>query len=186
MLLPYSIDWYSIFSCRLDGINNLVCWHNITSGSFNNNNKMYIRKKNLWQLKTPIRWCIKKTFSEVALYIFSHCTIRKNYIKMSNNNFFLTMIVLTFTCISSRHLLFFSEATNLQRKVSLISQPTTTVSTPTPTQQSGNKTDKPKSLSSHLSMAAESGLTFISVFIFGCVIIASVYSWKKFSESSWG
>ena len=110
----------------------------------------------------------------------------KNYIKMSNNNFFLTMIVLTFTCISSRHLLFFSEATNLQRKVSLISQPTTTVSTPTPTQQSGNKTDKPKSLSSHLSMAAESGLTFISVFIFGCVIIASVYSWKKFSESSWG
>ena len=97
--------------------------------------------------------------------------IEKNYIKMSNNNFFLTMIVLTFTCISSRHLLFFSEATNLQRKVSLISHPTTTVLTPTPTQQFGNKTDKPKSLSSHLSMAAESGLTFISVFIFGCVII---------------
>ena len=138
-------------------------------------------------MKNPIKWCIKNTFSEVVLYIFSHCTNRKkNYIKMSNNNFFLTMIVLTFTCISSRHLLFFSEATNLQRKVSLISHPTTTVLTPTPTQPSGNKTDKPKSLSSHLSMAAESGLTFISVFIFGCVIIASVYSWKKFSESSWG
>ena len=135
-------------------------------------------------------WCIKKTFSKVALYIFSHCTIRKNYIKMSNNNFFLTMIVLTFTCISSRHLLFFSEATNIQRKVSLISHPTSTSIPLTPTTSqnlsANNKTDKLKKLSSHLSMAAESGLTFISVFIFGCVIIASVYSWKKFSESSWG
>ena len=128
----------------------------------------------------------KDLYSVVTKYFSSHCRNRKIYIKMTKNNIFLTMLVLTFTCISSRHLLFFSEATNLQRKVSLISHPTTTVLTPTPTQQSGNKTDKPKSLSSHLSMAAESGLTFISVFIFGCVIIASVYSWKKFSESSWG
>ena len=127
----------------------------------------------------------KDIYSVVTKYFSSHCRNRKIYIKMTKNNIFLTMLVLTFTCISSRHLLFFSEATNLQRKVSLISHPTSTTLTPN-TQLSANKTDKPKSLSTHLSMAAESGLTFISVFVFGCVIIASVYSWKKFSESSWG
>ena len=128
----------------------------------------------------------RKVHSALSKYFSSNCRKPKTYLKMTNNNFFLTMLVLTFTCISSRHLLFFSEATNLQRKVSLISHPTSTALTPTATQMSANKTDKPKSLSSHLSMAAESGLTFISVFVFGCVIIASVYSWKKFSESSWG
>jgi hypothetical protein len=34
-------------------------------------------------------------------------------------------------------------------------------------------------------MAAESAITFISVFVIGCVIVFSVYSWKKFSPSHW-
>ncbi len=36
-----------------------------------------------------------------------------------------------------------------------------------------------------LSMAAESAITFISVFVVGCVITLSVYSWKKFKPSEW-
>ena len=39
--------------------------------------------------------------------------------------------------------------------------------------------------STPLSMAMESVLTFISVFVVGCVITLSVYSWKKFKPSSW-
>lgn len=35
-----------------------------------------------------------------------------------------------------------------------------------------------------LSMAAESAITFISVFIVGCVIIIFVYAWKKYTDSS--
>ena len=128
---------------------------------------------------------IRKSYSVATKYFSSRSRNQKPHFKMKHNHLFLTMLVLMFTCISSRHLLFFSEATNIQRKVSLISHPTSTTLTPN-TQLSANKTDKPKSLSTHLSMAAESGLTFISVFAFGCVIIASVYSWKKFSESSWG
>ena len=48
-----------------------------------------------------------------------------------------------------------------------------------------NKTESPKTLSHHLSTAAESGITFISILLFGSVIIISVYSWKKFADSSW-
>ncbi len=36
-----------------------------------------------------------------------------------------------------------------------------------------------------LSMAAESAITFVSVFVVGCVITLSVYSWKKFKPSNW-
>ena len=36
-----------------------------------------------------------------------------------------------------------------------------------------------------LSTAMESVLTFISVFVVGCVITLSVYSWKKFKPTSW-
>ena len=36
-----------------------------------------------------------------------------------------------------------------------------------------------------LSTAMESVITFISVFVVGCVITLSVYSWKKFKPSSW-
>ena len=50
---------------------------------------------------------------------------------------------------------------------------------------SSNKTESPKTLSHHLSTAAESGITFISILLFGSVIIISVYSWKKFADSSW-
>ena len=39
--------------------------------------------------------------------------------------------------------------------------------------------------STPLSMAMESVLTFISVFVVGCVITLSVYSWKKFKPTSW-
>ena len=133
---------------------------------------------------------ITKSYSAATKYFSSRSRNQKPHFKMKHNHLFLTILVLMFTCISSRHLLFFSEATNIQRKVSLISHPTSTSIPLTPTTSqnlsANNKTDKLKMLSSHLSMAAESGLTFISVFIFGCVIIASVYSWKKFSESSWG
>ena len=37
----------------------------------------------------------------------------------------------------------------------------------------------------HFSTAAESVITFVSVFVVGCVITLSVYSWKKFKPSSW-
>ena len=38
-----------------------------------------------------------------------------------------------------------------------------------------------------LSTAAESVITFVSVFIVGCVITLSVYSWKRFKPSKgWG
>ena len=50
---------------------------------------------------------------------------------------------------------------------------------------STNKTQKTNHITTHLSTVAESGITFISVFLFGCVIILSVYSWKKFADSSW-
>ena len=36
-----------------------------------------------------------------------------------------------------------------------------------------------------LSTAAESVITFISVFVVGCVITLSVYSWKKFKPDPW-
>ena len=36
-----------------------------------------------------------------------------------------------------------------------------------------------------LSTAAESVITFLSVFIVGCVITLSVYSWKRFKPSPW-
>ena len=35
----------------------------------------------------------------------------------------------------------------------------------------------------NLSTAAESVITFVSVFVVGCVITLSVYSWKKFKPS---
>ena len=75
----------------------------------------------------------------------------------------------------------------IQKDVKLVSSspsfPTTiSIGNSSPT----NKTEKGRSVSTHLSMVAESGITFISVFLFGCVIMISVYSWKKFSESSWG
>lgn len=38
--------------------------------------------------------------------------------------------------------------------------------------------------STPLSTAAESVITFVSVFVVGCVITISVYSWKKFKPSS--
>ena len=133
----------------------------------------------------------RKSCSVATKYFSRHSKHQTPHIKMKQTHLFLTMLILTFTCISSRHLFFFSEATNIQRKVSLISHHTSTAIPSTPTtspnsSEGNNKTDKLKKLSHHLSMAAESGLTFISVFIFGCVIIASVYSWKKVSESSWG
>ena len=37
----------------------------------------------------------------------------------------------------------------------------------------------------HFSTAAESVITFVSVFVVGCVITLSVYSWKKFKPGSW-
>ena len=61
--------------------------------------------------------------------------------------------------------------------------PSLSISTTMPI--SSNKTESPKTLSHHLSTAAESGITFISILLFGAVIIISVYSWKKFADSSW-
>ena len=40
-------------------------------------------------------------------------------------------------------------------------------------------------ITEHFSTAAESVITFVSVFVVGCVITLSVYSWKKFKPSSW-
>ena len=61
--------------------------------------------------------------------------------------------------------------------------PSISISTTMPI--SSNKTESPKTISHHLSTAAESGITFISILLFGSVIIISVYSWKKFADSSW-
>ena len=61
--------------------------------------------------------------------------------------------------------------------------PSLSISTTMPI--SSNKTESPKTLSHHLSTAAESGITFISILLFGSVILISVYSWKKFADSSW-
>ena len=79
-----------------------------------------------------------------------------------------------------------SRKTNIRKTIgSLKTTPSPKLLLSTP-YASTNKTEKPNKLSTHISMVAESGITFISVFLFGCVIILSVYSWKKFADSSWG
>ena len=45
--------------------------------------------------------------------------------------------------------------------------------------------DKGGVVATPLSTAAESVITFVSVFIVGCVITLSVYSWKRFKPSPW-
>lgn len=46
-------------------------------------------------------------------------------------------------------------------------------------------TSSPSLLNAPLSTAAESVITFVSVFIVGCVITLSVYTWRRFKPSPW-
>lgn len=117
--------------------------------------------------------------------------MRQVYRKIKLKSTCLITLIFLFTLIPA-HLL--SETTiKLVSHKANIRRNTDSLNTTPPSQilltsssSSTNKTEKPNNVSTHLSMVAESGITFISVFLFGCVIILSVYSWKKFADSSWG
>ena len=127
-----------------------------------------------------------------TLYFHRTRKRRKMHTKMNPDNFFVITLLFLSTLIPSN---LSRETTinpaliknSIQKEVNLFSSPPSLPSTVTIANSSlTNKTEKSRSVSTHLSTVAESGITFISVFIFGCVIMISVYSWKKFSESSWG
>ena len=117
---------------------------------------------------------------------------RKMHIKLKPDNFFVIILLFFSTLIPpnlSRETTINPSLikTSIQKEDKIFSSPSSLPSTVTiGNLSSTNKTEKTKNVSTHLSTVAESGITFISVFIFGCVILISVYSWKKFSESSWG
>jgi hypothetical protein len=127
-----------------------------------------------------------------TLYFHSTRKKQKMYTKMKPDNLFVITVLFLSTLIPSN----LSRKTtinpaliknSIQQEVKLFSSPPSLPSTVTISNSSStNKTEKSRSISHHLSTVAESGITFISVFIFGCVIMLSVYSWKKFSDSSWG
>ena len=64
---------------------------------------------------------------------------------------------------------------------------TTYATTTTAATGTSTKTAYPDTggISAPFSMAAESAITFVSVFIIGCVIVFTVYSWKKLSPAHW-